>query len=62
MRKESYEYYDFIKRHVDGEIKNTHTEYADMNADGKVDLTDAKLISEFMVEIHENTLPFKPIK
>lgn len=35
---------------------------ADVNADGKIDETDAKLIQEFIVQMHENTLPFKPIK
>lgn len=35
---------------------------ADVNADGKVDDTDRKLIQEFVVQMHEDTLPFKPIK
>ena len=35
---------------------------ADVNQDGKIDETDAKLIQEFVVKMHEGTLPFKPIK
>ena len=35
---------------------------ADVNADGKVDDTDRRLIQEFVVQMHEGTLPFKPIK
>ena len=35
---------------------------ADVNVDGKVDDTDRKLIQEFVVQMHEDTLPFKPIK
>ena len=39
------------------QIKN-----ADVNADGKVDDTDRELIQEFVVKMHDDTLPFKPIK
>lgn len=46
------------KRILDGQqLKN-----ADVNADGMIGRNDAKLIQEFMVQMHENTLPFKPIK
>lgn len=35
---------------------------ADVNVDGKIDEKDARLIQEFVVQMHEGTLPFKPIK
>lgn len=35
---------------------------ADVNADGKVDAVDRKLIQEFVVRMHDDTLPFIPIK
>lgn len=46
------------KRILDGQqLKN-----ADVNGDGMIGRDDAKLIQEFVVKMHENTLPFKPIK
>lgn len=35
---------------------------ADVNVDGKVDDRDRELIQEYVVQMHEGTLPFKPIK
>ena len=54
----------FLRQYLIGKrtLDNQQLKNADVNADGVVDETDAKLIQEFVVKMHENTLPFKPIK
>ena len=53
-----------IKQYLEGKTKlnNQQLRNADVNNDGTVNETDAKLIQEYVVKMHENTLPFKPIK
>ena len=51
------QYFKGIKTLSPQQLKN-----ADVNVDGIIDETDATLIQEFVVKMHEGTLPFKPIK
>ncbi len=53
-----------IKQYLAGSrtLDSQQLKNADVDANGVINETDAKLIQEFVVQMHENTLPFKPIK
>ena len=53
-----------IMQYVDGKrtLSDQELKNSDVNCDGKIDLVDVRLIQEFVVKMHEGTLPENPIK